>query len=260
MSGQRVKCVGDADLAAAVEAAGGEPVADDGPFEEVALVVAVGEAAIVDLARRGVDAPVLPVDAGRGVRSVARDDAEVAVAHVLDGDFETVWHPVLSATVTGGDSGAADGNDDGPAGGSEGGPTTGTPALFDVALMAAEPARISEFAVHRDGERVARFRADGVVASTPAGSVGYNRAADGPILAPGTDVVAVVPVAPFATHADRWVLPAEDVSLSVERDETPVELLVDGRTEATVASGAPVSLAHDGDLRTVVVPESEPFY
>ena len=242
MSGQRVGCVGDADLAAAVEAAGGEAVAGDGPFDEAALVVAAGEAAVVDLARQGVDAPVLPVAAGEGVRSVPSDGVAAAVERVLDGEYETVRHPVLSATATG--DGAA----------------AGTPALFDVALMAAEPARISEFAVHCDGERVARFRADGVVASTPAGSVGYNRAADGPILAPETDVAAVVPIAPFATHADRWVLPAEDVTLSVERDETPVELLVDGRSEATVAAGAPVSLAHDDDLRTVLVPESEPFY
>lgn len=251
MSGQRVGCVGDADLAAAVGAAGGTAVVDEDPFDEVALVVAAGEAALVDLARQGIDAPVLPVAAGEGVRSVPRDDAEAAVARVLDGEYETVRHPVLSAKASGG-GGSPDGSDAGP--------TAGALALFDVALMAAEPARISEFAVHCGGETVDRFRADGVVASTPAGSVGYNRAADGPILAPETDVVAVVPVAPFATHADRWVLPAGDVTLSVERDETPVELLVDGRTEATVDAGDPISLAHVDDLRTVVVPGSEPFF
>jgi NAD+ kinase len=90
--------------------------------------------------------------------------------------------------------------------------------------------------------------------------VGYNRAADGPIVAPGSDVVAVVPLAPFATHADRWVLPLESVTLSVQRNETPVELLADGRTVGAVGPGSPVSLSRTATLRTLVVPESEPFF
>lgn len=236
MTGQRVGVVGDTSLSEAVSAAGGTPAEER--VDDVACVVAAGEAALVDVARAGVDAPVLPVGDADGVGSVAREDAEAAIGRVLEGSHDTARHPVVST--------------DGPAGGAG--------VLFDVALMAAEPARISEFAVHRGDERVGRFRADGVVASTPAGSAGYNRAAEGPLVAPGTDVVAVVPVAPFATHADRWVLPVEDVTLSVERDETPVELLADGRTEATVAAGEPVSLSTVRELRTVVVPESEPFF
>ena len=241
MSGQRVGVVGDAELAAAVEGAGGTPV--DGATDDVALVVAGGEAALVDVARRGVDAPVLPVGDVDGVGAVASDDVASAVERVLGDAQGTVRHPVVTV------EGATDGSSVG-----------GAPALFDVGLMAAEPARISEFAVRCEGEEVARFRADGVVASTPAGSAGYNRAAGGPIVAPETDVVAVVPVAPFATHADRWVLPLEAVTLSVERDETPVELLVDGRTEATVAAGDPVAISRGATVRTVVVPESEPFF
>ena len=52
----------------------------------------------------------------------------------------------------------------------------------------------------------------------------------------------VVPVAPFATDADRLVLPLDGVALGVERDETPVELLADGRTERDVEIGDPVDL------------------
>lgn len=241
MSGQRVGVVGDAGLAAAVEGAGGTPV--DGATDDVALVVASGEAALVDVARRGVDAPVLPVGDADGVGAVPPDDVASALERVLGDAYDTVRHPLVTV------EGATDGSSVGDGS-----------ALFDVGLMAAEPARISEFAVRCGGREVARFRADGVVASTPAGSAGYNRAAGGPVVAPETDVVAVVPVAPFATHADRWVLPLEAVTLSVERDETPVELLVDGRTEATVAAGDPVTLSRGADVRTVVVPESEPFF
>lgn len=233
MSGQRVGVVGDEALAAAVTAAGGTAVREPaGSLAGVDLVVADGEDALVDLVRTGVDVPVLPVDAGAGVRSVADEDADAAIERALDdaGGVVTEQHPVVAPAGSADDVGA----------------------LFDVALMAAEPARISEFSVHAAGERISLFRADGVVASTPAGSVGYNRAADGPIVATGTDVLSVVPIAPFATHADRWVLPIDEVTLSVERDETPVELLVDGRIERTVAAGDPVSLGTAGTLEVVV--------
>lgn len=239
MSGHRVGVVGDPGLATAVEAAGGDPVVGDpGDLDDARVLVAAGESALVDAARSGFEGPVLPVDAGAGVRSVVGTDVETALARVLAEEHDVARHPVVSAE----------------------GAFTDVAALFDVALMAAEPARISEFSVRCRGESVARFRADGVVASTPAGSVGYNRAADGPVVAPETDAVAVVPIAPFATDADRWVLPIEEVTLSVERDETPVELLADGRPELTVAAGEPVSLSRAGDLRTVVVPESQRFF
>ncbi|MFQ3317991.1 MAG: NAD+ kinase [Natronomonas sp.] len=239
MSGQRVGIIGDGGLADVVETAGGEAVVGlPEKLDDVSIVLAAGEAALVEVARAPVDAPVLPVDAGAGVRSVPRSAVESALERLLERAAPTERHPVISAR----------------------GAFAAVDALLDVALMAAEPARISEFSVRCDGEQVARFRADGVVASTPAGSVGYNSAADGPAVAPETDVLSVVPVAPFATDADRWILPADEVVLSVERDETPVELLADGRTERTVAAGDPVTLSHSADLETFVVPESGRFF
>jgi len=233
MSGQRVAVVGDPSLGSAVEAAGARVVGADA-VSEAAFVVAGGEAVVVDLLRDGVDAPILPVGAGAGVRSVAAADLTAAVESVLANEARRVSR---RAVRTGDDE----------------------VALFDVALMAAEPARISEFSIRHRGDRFAGFRADGVVASTPAGSPGYNRAADGPLLAPGTGVVAVVPVAPFATAADRWVLPPGDVALAVERDETPVELLLDGRVERAVAPGETVTLTAADGIDLLVVPVSQPF-
>ena len=70
----------------------------------------------------------------------------------------------------------------------------------------------------------------------------------------------VVPVAPFATDADRLVLPLDGVALGVERDETPVELLADGRAERSVGTDAPVDLSSAGAVETLVVPESGSFF
>ena len=236
MNGERVGVVGDRSLATAVETAGGRPVVGyPEEVDDVGFVVAGGETAVVDLARREVEVPVLPVDAGRGVRSVPLGEAGSAVKRVLDDEYGTERRPVISTR-------------------------TGERALFDVALAAAEPARISGFSIRHDGEQLAQFRADGVVASTPAGTVGYSNTADGPLTAPGTGVLVVVPVAPFATNADRLVLPLDGVALGVERNETPVELLADGRTERNVGTGDPVDLSPAGTVETLVVPESGSFF
>ena len=233
MSGQRVAVAGGDTIAAAVEAAGGVPVAPD-DAASAAIVVAAGEGALVDVARRGVDAPALPVDAGAGTRSVPAEAVTAAVEGALVGDCRT--EPV--SLVRAGGEGVA---------------------LFDVALLAAEPARISEFSIRYRGDRLTRFRADGVVASTPSGSVGYNRAADGPLVAPGTGVVAVVPIAPFRTDDARWVLPPEEVTLAVERDETPIEVLLDGRLERTASTADPISLEPAEGIEVLLVPESRSF-
>ena len=238
MSGQRVGVVGNEGLASAVEAAGGAPVGDVEAFDSVRFVVAAGDSVVTDLARRSVTVPVLAVAAEAGLGAVPFDRLGTAIRRVLDGDPPTRRHPIVEAT------GAFD-------------PVR---SIFDVTLVAAEPARISEFAVHSGGGTVSTFRADGVAVSTPAGSGGYNRSAGGPVVAPETGVASVVPIAPFATAADHWIVPIDSVRLSVERDETPVELLADGRRELTVEASGAVTLSRAGSLETYVLPESpDPF-
>lgn len=216
-----------------------------GPASEVlaadpAAVVAVGESALLSLVRNGVSVPVLPIDAGPGYGGVARDAATEAVETLVGDEFETVRRTLLSVSV--------------------GGERVGR-ALADVTLVTAEPARISEYAVRARDEEVSRFRADGVVVSTPTGSHGYGRSAGGPILQPDTGVVGVVPVAPFAVDVDHWVVSAErPVELTVERDEGAVSLLLDDRRARGVAPHTTVEVVEDGALELVRVPASPPFF
>lgn len=236
----QVGVVGDSSaVAAAVERAGATPVVGE-PGElaghDPTAVVAVGEPAVLSVARAGVGAPVLPVEAGRGVQSVPREDVEPALGRLLAGEWTPVDHPVIAAAPV------------------------GALALMELMLVAEEPARISEYAVLAGDERIAAFRADGVTAATPAGSVGYARAAGGPTIRPGSGVVAVIPVAPFSIDPDHWVLPVEEVGLAVARDETPVELLADDRSAGTVAPGEPIRLRREDALTVATVPESRSFY
>lgn len=232
----------DADaVVESVEAAGGRARAGDAEAVVAAdpdAVVAVGEPALLALVRAGVSVPVLPVEAGRGVRSVAREDLDAAIEHLLAGDHRPVDYPLIGPSLE----------------------SVEARAFMDLALLPAEPARISEYTVETGGEPVARFRADGVVVATPAGSRGYARAAGGPVLAPGTGVLAVVPIAPFAIDSDRWVLPLGAVTLTVERDEVDVEVLADDRTVGRAPPGERLPIERRGTLTVATVAESRPAF
>jgi NAD+ kinase len=198
------------------------------------LLVAIGETALRSVARERPPIPILPVAAGPGVCSVAEEQLTESVAAVARGDFETDRHPVLAVETDGG-IGAA---------------------VFDVTLTAAEPARISAFTVGVDGEQMGPVRADGVVVATPAGTGGYARALDAPTIPPEAGVLAVEPIAQFATRPDRWVLPAETLTVTVARDSVPVQVLADDSSVASIGQGDPVTIDPDGTIETVVVPAS----
>lgn len=204
------------------------------------VVVAVGEADVCALARHRPSVPVIPVAAGPGLPSVPREAVASALERFGSDDWATVAQPLLSVGPDGDDSAET--------------------ALFDAALVTAEPARISEYTLSAGGETVGTVRADGLVAATPAGTRGYAETVGTPVVEPGLDVLAVAPIAPFETDPDTWLLSDDDLSVTVERDETPVTVLADDRTVAEVGVEATVRITRNGALRTVRVPEStSPF-
>jgi NAD+ kinase len=104
-------------------------------------------------------------------------------------------------------------------------------ALNEVVVSKGDIARMGEFAVQLDGKNVARFRADGVIVSTPTGSTAYTLAANGPILTPDVDALVVTPICPHLLTL-RPIVVRGDASLSVRVEGVPTQCLltVDGQT------------------------------
>jgi NAD+ kinase len=234
MSDSAVGVVGDPAVAARLRESGAavvEGTADSVPTTE--RVVSVGQPAVRAVAAADSDPLVLPVAAGRGVRSVARDAVPAAVAGLSDAVTER--HPLFAVAVAGEEVATV---------------------TFDATAVTAEAARISEYAVETTTDSVGQFRADGVTLATPAGSPGYARRVGGPVLSPADSVGVVAPIAPFQTNPDHWVVSMDGLSVGVERDEATVALYADGDEVATVACGETVWLRRDGTLRVAVVDES----
>jgi NAD+ kinase len=158
-----------------------------------------------------------------------------ALERAIDGRATRIDRPVLTVSIDG---------------------TVRDRALFDVTLVSDRPAHISEFRVERGDRAVVETRADGVVVATPAGSHGYARAAGGGRVATGTEALSIVPISAFATSADRWITPIEPLTITVEREETPVAVRADDRGLDVVTGGATVEVAPDGTVTTLVPPES----
>lgn len=218
-------------LSEAAEDAGGRPIVAS-PTElrdrSPSVVVCPDERALSEIVRTGLDAPVIAADAD-GLPSTPVEGLPATVRAALEGDCRIERRPVLRVETD----------------------AFSERALFDVALLTEEPARISEYSLSSRGEELAQFRADGVVIATPQGTHGYASAAGAPLLSAELPAVAVVPVAPFITQTKRWILPDNRLALAVERDEGAVSLQVDDRTVGTVAVDSPVAIDTDGDLRLV---------
>jgi NAD+ kinase len=103
-------------------------------------------------------------------------------------------------------------------------------ALNDVVLAKGAIARMGEFAIELDGQFVARFRADGVIVSTPTGSTAYTLSANGPILIPTVDATVLTAICPHLLTIRPIVFPG-DTEIAVVVDVVPHEtfLTVDGQ-------------------------------
>lgn len=120
----------------------------------------------------------------------------------------------------------------------EGAEHSGYEALNDIVVSKGDIARMGEFAVELDGKKVANFRADGVIVSTPTGSTAYTLAANGPILTPDVDAMVVTPICPHLLTL-RPIVVRGDASLTVRVVGIPntALLTVDGQQAVDLQRG-----------------------
>jgi len=103
-------------------------------------------------------------------------------------------------------------------------------AVNDVVLGRATLARLLSLDISINGQRFGHLRSDGLILSTPLGSSGYCASAGGPLLCPGVQAVAFVPVCPFRKGAQPMVFPGEAVfHLRIEPGSKDCYITLDGQ-------------------------------
>lgn len=103
-------------------------------------------------------------------------------------------------------------------------------ALNDVVILRSNGERIADFALNCNGQSVAEYRADGIIASTPTGSTGYSLSAGGPIIEPGMSCVLITPICPHSLTSRPLLFGNEaHIEMCVQQSSTEKgSLIIDG--------------------------------
>lgn len=110
------------------------------------------------------------------------------------------------------------------------------PAINEVALITASPAKMIEFEIIVDGSLMEDFRADGVIIATSTGSTAYAMSAGGPIVDPRVDAIVMVPMAPFKLSSRPWVIPgASTIEVKLKLPLKEALVVIDGQNTTTIS-------------------------
>lgn len=200
---------------------GGVPVDALATQADLAVVVG-GDGTLLSAARQLADAriPLLGVNLGRlgFLVDISPRDLDGCLGAVLDGRFEEDHRFLLSAQV---------------------GEQPTALALNDVVLHKWNIARMIEFETWIDGHFLYTQRSDGLIVSTPTGSTAYALSGGGPLMAPGLEAIALVPICPhtlsnrpIVVHAGSTI----EISVCGHTDPGDVRITCDGANSLTITA------------------------
>lgn len=223
------------------------------PGEPCDLVVVLGgDGTLLSVARTvGPEAPILGVNLGTlgFLTEVSRGELYPSLVQVLGGRFRVEERSLFDVDLQRNGSGLI------PATREQRGASQRYRVLNDAVITKSALARIIELTLRIDGHLIARFRADGLIISTPTGSTAYNLSAGGPILSPLLPVAVLTPICPHALSLRPIVVPDTgniEVTLETQREE--VYLTLDGQEGTTLGYGDVVRLSRsDSRVRLVKV-------
>ncbi len=206
------------------------------------VVTLGGDGTIVRVARRAapLGVPIVGVNLGRlgFLTELSPQEARQALPCYIDGACWVEERTMLAVEVP-------DGAAAGPAltDGSEEPVRPSYLALNDMLVGRGRRVRLIGLAVSVDGIRLAEYRGDGVLVSTPTGSTAYSYSAGGPVLHPELANLVVTPVLPHLAPARSVVLPPRaEVEVKARTDHEAV-LSVDGQIDIPLRDGAAIKVS-----------------
>ena len=190
--------------------------------EETELVLVVGgdgsvlDASVIALER---DIPILGINLGRvGYLSEIEPGDISSLSKLVSGDYFINERMLLECSVDGAELGAA----------------PKRLAVNDVVISHNSYLGISEFSV-ASAQVGLKYRADGIIFATPAGSTAYSFSAGGPVVLPGVNTILATPVCPHSFF-DRSILFSGDDMITVKNTgHTELYVSVDGRSIGALA-------------------------
>lgn len=135
-------------------------------------------------------------------------------------------------------------------------------ALNDIVISNGALSRIVDLDIFCEGRKLARYRADGVIFSTPTGSTAYALSAGGPIVDPGLPSIGLTPICPHSLF-NRTVLFSAENKLCVRpaaSNQNPIYLTVDGAQGAAVTQDGAVEIWRSNQSVQLIRLKDRSFY
>lgn len=214
------------------------------------LVIAVGGDGTMLYASRlvaGHDVPLLGINRGRlgFLADITPGEMLRRLDEVLSGDYDEDRRLMLEAVI---------------ANGAE--PPRRALALNDVVIQKRETGRMLDFENWIDGVYVNTHGGDGLVIATPTGSTAYALSGGGPIIHPGLDAIALVPICPH-TLSDRPIVVRADARIEVrvlERPDTRAEVACDGLPLGELAAGERLLVQAAAEQVVLIHPRGHDYF
>ena len=207
------------------------------------LIVLGGDGTLLAAARAVKDdmLPLLGINLGSlgFITEVAFDEIESALDNLGTGNYRIEERMMLN--LKGGKAGSSGQN----------------VALNDIVFSRKSLAKMIELAITVNGQHVSRYRADGLIVSTPTGSTAYALSAGGPILYPLLDSLVICPICPHTLTNRPIVIPGDSVvEMDIAEGQEEVIATLDGQVSIDIEENEHLTITRsDRVTKLIKVPD-----
>ncbi len=187
------------------------------------LLVFGGDGTILHVVHeiQGLDTPILGINIGRlgFLTAVSSNDLPGALQKIWQNDFVIESRPLIEAA------------------GQCQGKAIQMRAFNDIVISHGAVSRVIELDVQVDDQPLTRYRGDGLIVSSPAGSTAYSLSAGGPIISPEARVFAITPICAHAV-SNRSVIISSNSVVRVRLLSRQLETIISADGQLQAALGA----------------------
>lgn len=210
--------------------------------EQTDLIIVVGgDGTLLSMARDShlANARLCGVNRGRlgFLTDILPQNLEAQLGDILDGQFCEEERFLLNADIFRDGEKIASGT-----------------AFNDIVVHRTDVARMIELTTSVNDHFVNTHHADGVIVASPTGSTAYALSAGGPLLHPGLDAIALVPICPH-TLSNRPIVVTSDSRIDIELTdpkEFEGQVTFDGHLKHPLRSGDRVRISRtEGKVRLI---------
>jgi NAD+ kinase len=133
-------------------------------------------------------------------------------------------------------------------------------ALNDAVLNKGALPRMIDLDLHIDGDFVSKYKADGLIVSTPTGSTAYSLSAAGPIIHPEVAAFVITPICPH-TLSDRPLVVPDTAKIEAGcLGDIQGALTIDGQIGIELQPGDRVRISKAAETISLVRAPSKTYY